>query len=391
MTNDQLIADLRARLEEAEETLRAIREGEVDAVVVTGSKGDRVFALTESESLPRLMVETMNEAGLAVTPEGLLVFANDRAAAFLGRPKDQLLGHDLAEFVAPADADRFRQLLQNAATTDARIEFVGATGNPVPMHVWASHLDRADGPLICLVATDLSRVEADRVLIAQLQKQTEQLRAARAASINLMKDAVLARQQAEQVGAALAESEQRIQQALRVSHSFTFEWHSATDTVLRSASCGMILGLTGDEAVNDIGQRFFQRVHPDDRVRFTQMLGKLTPAAASYTTEYRVVRPDGSTVVLEEVGQATFDVAGKLQRLVGVTTDITIRKQAEEELRKLTEQMRLRTADLESTNEDLTRLNKAMVGRELRMIELKKQVNELCAKAGLPKKYKLEF
>ena len=113
------IADLRARLEESEETLRAIREGEVDAVIVSGSKGDRVFALSEADNLHRLMVETMNEAGLAATPDGLLVFCNARAAALLGRAKEQLLGHDLVAFAAPSDAERVRQLFRTASTAPA--------------------------------------------------------------------------------------------------------------------------------------------------------------------------------------------------------------------------------------------------------------------------------
>jgi PAS domain S-box-containing protein len=62
------------------------------------------------------------------------------------------------------------------------------------------------------------------------------------------------------------------------------------------------------------------------------MLRNLKPDADTYTTEYRVVRDDGSIVELEETGQALFDTAGKLQQLVGVTTDITARKQAEEAL-----------------------------------------------------------
>jgi hypothetical protein len=49
-----------------------------------------------------------------------------------------------------------------------------------------------------------------------------------------------------------------------------------------------------------------------------------------------------------------------------------------------------RTAELESVNEDLTRLNRSMVGRELRMVELKKEVNELCKQAGQPAHYRLE-
>jgi PAS domain S-box-containing protein len=329
--------ELRARLAEAEETLRAIREGEVDAVIVSGSRGDLVFALSEAENLHRLMIETMNESGLAITPDGLLVYCNDRTCAVLERSRDQLLGQSLDRFVAPLDAGRFRQLIASAhkATSDARIEFLTAAGKSVPLHIWASYLDRAGEPLFCLVATDLSRVEADRKLIAQLHQQREQLNAARVAALNLVQDAVAARRQAEQAAAELRASEQRMQQALRVSHSFTFEWRPATDHVLRSASCATILGLAGDEACNDTGQRFFQRLHPDDRARLVQMLGELTPAASSYSTEYRVVRGDGSEAVLEEAGQATFDAAGNLERLVGVSTDITARKRAEEEARGL--------------------------------------------------------
>ena len=46
---------------------------------------------------------------------------------------------------------------------------------------------------------------------------------------------------------------------------------------------------------------------------------------------------------------------------------------------------------LRTNNEELERLNRAMVGRELRMVELKKEVNELCVKAGLQPPYKLDF
>ena len=147
---------------------------------------------------------------------------------------------------------------------------------------------------------------------------------------------ITARKQAE---AALLESEQRIQQALRVSHSFTFEWLPATDQVRRSASCALILKLEGDDTCNDTGERFFMRVHPDDRARFVQILHDLTFDRPSYTTEYRVVRGDGNVAVLEETGEATFDSGGKLERLVGVTTDITARKQAEEQLLEITHRL----------------------------------------------------
>lgn len=146
---------------------------------------------------------------------------------------------------------------------------------------------------------------------------------------------------------ALLESEQRIQQALHVSRSFTFDWSSASDQVKRSASCAAILHLTSDEAVINTGEHFFQSVHPDDRARFGQILRDLTPTANTYLTEYRYMRNDGSEITLEETGQASFDAAGKMLRLVGVSTDISVRKQVEEALRKV-------HAELESRVEERT-------------------------------------
>lgn len=136
-------------------------------------------------------------------------------------------------------------------------------------------------------------------------------------------------------------SEHRIQQALRISNSFTFEWIPATDQVLRSASCENILGIRGSDACNDTGTRFIQRIHPDDRTHFTEILRELTPVTDTYTIEYRVIRGDGNVVVLEEIGQGFFDSAGKLQRLAGVTTDITSRKKAEDALQASEEKYRL--------------------------------------------------
>ena len=63
------IKDLRMRLEEAEETLRAIREGEVDALVVSSPQGDQVYTLKGAEQPYRVFVETMNEGAVTLGPD----------------------------------------------------------------------------------------------------------------------------------------------------------------------------------------------------------------------------------------------------------------------------------------------------------------------------------
>lgn len=168
-----------------------------------------------------------------------------------------------------------------------------------------------------------------------LQPLSDQ-QAAQLAALNLMEDAIAARKQAEAAATALQISEERMQQALRVSRSFTFDWDAATDKVVRSASCETILADPGAAPRFTTGEQFVARIHPDDRTRYVQMFKELTEAVDTYTIEYRFGRTDGSVVVLEETGRGIFDVAGKLARLVGITTDITARKRAEEALDELT-------------------------------------------------------
>jgi two-component system CheB/CheR fusion protein len=80
--------------------------------------------------------------------------------------------------------------------------------------------------------------------------------------------------------------------------------------------------------------------------------------------------------------QPLKDSAGQVLRWFGTNTDISALKQAEEEIRRRVEELR-------ATNEELSRFNDASVGRELRMIELKKVINELCVQAGQPPRYPL--
>ena len=67
--------ELRSRLEEPEEILRAIRSGEVDAFVVPGQQGDRIYNLRSADTLYRTMVEEMQEGAVILESSGLVVGA----------------------------------------------------------------------------------------------------------------------------------------------------------------------------------------------------------------------------------------------------------------------------------------------------------------------------
>jgi PAS domain S-box-containing protein len=145
--------ELRRRLEEAEETLRAIREGEVDAVVVTGSRGTQIFSLSGAESVYRLIVETMQEATLTVAPEGQILWCNPQFANLLQSPADQILGKPLQMFVNPEQHSRIDALLEQIRDVPVRehVVFRAADGTPVPTYVDANRFLQPEGTIICLM------------------------------------------------------------------------------------------------------------------------------------------------------------------------------------------------------------------------------------------------
>lgn len=105
------LAGLRARLAEAEETLRAIRRGEVDAVVVESRQGLQVFTLEGAEHAYRVLIESMNEGALTLTADAVILYANQCFARMVKRPLEQVLGCSFYTFLGAADQAALRALL----------------------------------------------------------------------------------------------------------------------------------------------------------------------------------------------------------------------------------------------------------------------------------------
>ena len=120
-------------------------------------------------------------------------------------------------------------------------------------------------------------------------------------------------------------------------------------------------------------RRWSDRVHPEDLPLVEEEARHCMQDRLALEMEYRIIWPDGSLRWVETRGVCLYDGDSGATRMLGVVMDITERRKAEDALR--------------STNEELERFNRVAVGRESRMIELKKQINELCVKAGLPIRY----
>lgn len=107
--------ELRLRLAEAEETLQAIRNGDVDAVVAAGPCGDRIYTLQGAETPYRVLVEEMNQGALMIVPDGTILYANTRFAALSGTPLEQIIGSSWGRFFSADEYLGLQACLQTGA------------------------------------------------------------------------------------------------------------------------------------------------------------------------------------------------------------------------------------------------------------------------------------
>jgi PAS domain S-box-containing protein len=158
------VARLRARVIDAEETMRAIRAGEVDALVVQGQAGDQIFTLKGAERSYRLLVETMSEGAATFSEDGTILYCNGSFAKMVDRPLERTMGSSIHEFVSPQHREMFQSLVREGYTCGdtppgARneINFGSEPPRSVPAYVSLSPLfNDAGASVLCLVATDLS-------------------------------------------------------------------------------------------------------------------------------------------------------------------------------------------------------------------------------------------
>jgi PAS domain S-box-containing protein len=260
--------------------------------------------LRENEKHYRDLVENSLDLTCTHDLNGVLLTVNRAAARTLGYEPSELVNRNLREFLSPEvreEVDGYLVVLREKGASSGFMRLRTKSGET---RIWKyTNSVRTEGvefPVVRGIAHDLTD-------IFQAQK-------------------------------ALREGEERLRIAAEVGRMYAWEWDSATDSIRRSAECAGILGLEAGERGS--GKDYFDLIHPDDRAGLWTLSTSLTPKEPTYRTEYRRFRPDGALLWLEESGRGKFDEAGKMVGLVGMTADITERKQVEEALRASEERSR---------------------------------------------------
>ena len=469
--------ELRAQLAEAQETLRAIREGEVDSLIVSTPEGPRVFTLQGADHTYQTIIEQMQEGAVTLVETGHINYCNQRFAEMVKRPLEKIIGSQFCEHLIEPDRGGVHQLLRQTHERAARGELTlqAADGTLIPIHVGLGVVAHDGLSSISMVVTDLTerkRIErllaseqfvrailnqaADGIVVCDIQGRITfanaasrrlsdhdptgmmveaamrpwgeafysdgrsvpadelSLRSTLVGKIYSGQEVRLVRNDGshydilvsasplrdldgEIIGAVATftdisqrkraeEAERQQREWLRVTLTSIGDAVIATDTAARvtflNSLAAKLTGWSEEEATGQpIGQVFpvinEKSREPADDVVARVLRDKRIVALANDTV---VLTKDGREVPVEDSAAPILDAEGSVVGVVLVFHDVTARRRAEEQIRRNME-------ELAAANEELADFNRAAVGRELRMIELKKEINEMCRQANQPPRY----
>jgi PAS domain S-box-containing protein len=167
---------LLARLKTAEETLRAIQSGEVDALMVSGRRGGQVVSLKGGEPAYRMLVEAMSEGAATLSRNGDLLYCNRRFAELVRRPHEKMIGIAVQSLVAKSERDRFEAFLADGQKAVVKGEFNlrFRDGSLLPVHLSLNRFPGYKGHALGMVITDLSeqkRKQADEIKQAEVTRR----------------------------------------------------------------------------------------------------------------------------------------------------------------------------------------------------------------------------
>jgi two-component system CheB/CheR fusion protein len=176
-TLEQLITEndeLRSRVTESEEILSAMRNGEVDAIVISGKKGEQVYSLSSAETPYRTFVEEMHGGAVTFNKEGLILYSNSRFAELVQEPVDRVIGSHIKSYITPIDRlnlDNLLTRLTHHKKGSLIISLINSTWLKLSVRLLPAYLQ---GDNFILVATDITELKKKEIELTELHRQLKQ-------------------------------------------------------------------------------------------------------------------------------------------------------------------------------------------------------------------------
>lgn len=353
---------LRARLKEAEETLRTTKGGPADTLIASGDMNAPVFPFEDPLHPYCILVETVRAGAAALNGKGIILCCNPHLASMLKVPVESLAGSPFTRFIAPAELHKFEALLQNgkAGKREEIITLQNHGGISVSVRLSLYWLQSHEERDVCVIFTDLPEKEYHEGIITALVQVNEALR--REIVRNKIADTSL--RQSEERFRKLAEKTRLIPWEAEASMGkFTYVGPQAVE----------ILGYPLESW--DVANFWVEHIYPEDREWVINYCKEYSKNSENYEFEYRMLAADGRIVWMHDIVNVVAGNDGP-KILRGFMYDITERKRMENELKTLNESLEKR---VEERTRALMKANDELLGKitERKRIEeaLRRRIN----------------
>jgi two-component system phosphate regulon sensor histidine kinase PhoR len=178
------IEELRYQLEEANDTINAIRTGQVDALIVKADAGHQLYTLKTADQTYRVFIEKMSEGAVTINHEGIILYCNTRFANMVDTPLEKTIGQPLLFFVPDTSKNKLEKVIHNSWNEDCREEIILKDGGGKDMHCLFScnTMELDSGLALSIIITDLTVLKNTE---QELQIRNYQLEEAQAATEKL--------------------------------------------------------------------------------------------------------------------------------------------------------------------------------------------------------------
>ena len=281
-------------------------------------------ALRESEERFRAIVETTPECVKLMSADGTLLHMNSPGLEMVGaRSADEVVGRSVYDLIAPEDRDRFKAFNESICKGEQgllQFDIVGLEGKRRHMETHAAPLRNPDETLVHLAITaDISE-----------RKQAEEL---------------------------LRRSEERFRALVNASSDVVYrmspDWSEMRELGRKGLRCGYA-GTPRNDWLNEY-------IHPDDQPLVLQAIRDAVRTRNPFQLEHRVRRADGTLGWTYSRAVPLLNGNGEILEWFGAASDVTARKEAEDNFRKLAQtldaEVRARTRELEDQSSQVRELS----------------------------------
>lgn len=291
-------------------------------------------ALRASEAKYRLLAENAAELVSVIGADGVIRYVSPASLTLDGYAPEELVGRSVsALLVVPEDLAVLERAMARHASGE---EYVEAR----------FRIRRKDGRVIWVERSTRAIRDAATGGIAEFHAVLRDVTEAVEAETDLKRHRDHLEELVAERTAELREAEQRWQFALEGAGDGIWDWRPPTGEVFYSRRWKEMLGYSDDEVPNRL-EEWESRIHPDDRARVLDLVERYFDGRSpEYAFEHRLrCRGGGYRWILSRAVALGRDAAGRPLRVLGVHTDVTARREAEDELRAARD--RLASANVE--------------------------------------------